>query len=368
MLSFYPKCTKKEKRNWTFALSNGEKIKEVSILTFQTTMTISILMPVFNAGAYLAECLNSIIQQTESDWELLAVDDFSTDNSCKILNDFAEKDQRIRILQNTEKGIIPALKLAFQNSSGGLITRMDADDRMSLDKLAVLKSILIKNGVGHLATGCVQYFSANELGGGYLKYEQWLNDLTKNSDNFSEIYKECVIPSPCWMVFRDDLVRCGAFDAKTYPEDYDLCFRFYKNELKVVGSEAVLHHWRDYDTRSSRTMEVYSNNNYFNLKLPYFLELERVENRPLVLWGAGKKGKQLARMLEDRGVFYHWFCNNPRKWGVQLFGATMDDFEKITDLENPQIIIAVASPEGKDEILVYLKKIGLSAGHYYFFT
>jgi glycosyltransferase involved in cell wall biosynthesis len=349
-------------------------------------MKISILLPVFNAGFYLSVCLKSIVQQTESDWELLAVNDFSTDDSADILKSFAEKDNRIRVFQNTEKGIVPALRLAFKNSTGQLITRMDADDVMPLEKLAVLKSNLLKNGQGHLATGCVQYFktkienfevdsrlSIEEViekfppSDGYLKYANWLNDLTIRSDNFSEIYKECVIPSPCWMVFKEDLIHCGAFDDSTYPEDYDLCFRFYKHGLKVIGSEQVLHYWRDHSTRSSRTMEVYANNNYFNLKLPYFLALEYDQSRPLVLWGAGKKGKKLARMLEVKGVPYHWLCNNSRKWGIQLYGARLESFEKLTDLEHPQVIVAVGSPDGKREILEYFKKIGLGREDYCFF-
>lgn len=339
-------------------------------------------MPVFNAGNYLQACLNSILQQTETDWELLAVNDFSTDNSKEILKDFAKKDTRIKVFKNTEKGIIPALRLAFQQSLGDLITRMDADDLMAKEKLATLKMLLIKNGKEHLATGCVKYFndfdfqsdlaqlenlSHSTVGDGYIKYEHWLNQLTIQQNNFSEIYKECVIPSPCWMVFREDLNRCGGFEKATYPEDYDLCFRFYKNGLKVLGSEQILHFWRDYTTRSSRTMEVYSNNNYFNLKLPYFLELEKEGNRPLVLWGAGKKGKKLARMLESQGVSYHWLCNNPRKWGIKLFGSTLENSENLKNLENPQVIVAVASPDGQEEILSYFKNIDLSLTDYYFF-
>ena len=339
-------------------------------------------MPVFNAGNYLQACLDSIVEQTETDWELLAVNDFSEDDSEEILKDFAKKDSRIKVFQNVEKGIIPALRLAFKNSSGELITRMDADDLMAKEKLATLKSLLTENGTGHLATGCVKYFNDldfysdlsqlenlphSTVGDGYLKYEKWLNQLTVQENNFSEIYKECVIPSPCWMVFREDLNRCGGFEKPTYPEDYDLCFRLYKNGLTILGSEQILHFWRDYATRSSRTMEVYSNNNYFNLKLPYFLALEKKGTRPLVLWGAGKKGKKLARMLESQGISYQWLCNNPKKWGIDLFGSTLENFEKLKDLNNPQVIVAVASPNGQKEILHYFKKINLKPTDYYFF-
>jgi len=319
-------------------------------------MKISILLPVFNAEKYLSNCLNSILQQTEMDWELLAVNDFSTDHSKQILDNFAKKDSRIQVLQNVEKGIIPALRLAFQNSKGQFITRMDADDEMPAQKLMTLKSMLLEKGKGMVATGCVQYFSETTLGNGYLKYEKWLNDLTIQNNNFSEIYKECVIASPCWMIYREDLIRCGAFEADIYPEDYDLVFRFYENQLKVLGSNEVLHRWRDHSNRSSRTMKQYANNQYFALKLPYFLKLDYDRKRPLVLWGAGKKGKHLARMLQENEVSFHWVCDNEKKWGIELFGTKMTSFLAIKNLENPQLIVAVASPDGQREILDFLEK------------
>jgi len=89
-------------------------------------------MPVFDAGSWLTNCLESIINQTEMDWELIAIDDFSTDNSFDILQQYSLKNDRIQIYKNQSKGIIPALQLAFQQSSGTYITRMDADDETGL--------------------------------------------------------------------------------------------------------------------------------------------------------------------------------------------------------------------------------------------
>lgn len=315
----------------------------------------------------MRKCLDSILQQTEKDWELLAVNDFSEDDSLEILEEYARKDARIQVFINNRKGIIPALRLAFKHSKGDLITRMDADDRMMNHKLENLKSLLIENGKGYLSTGYVMYFSDEGVGNGYRKYEEWLNELTESQSNFSEIYKECVIPSPCWMSWRTDLKECGAFDHDTYPEDYDLCFRFYKNKLKVVSTKKTLHLWQDHPERSSRTQEVYAHNQYFNLKLPYFLELEYDAKRPLVIWGAGRKGKRLAKMLFDRQIPYYWFCNNRNKWGIKLYGSTMENYEMLPHLWKPQVIVAVASPGGQKEILDYLEVQNLKKGEDYFF-
>ncbi|MEO0338865.1 MAG: glycosyltransferase family 2 protein, partial [Bacteroidota bacterium] len=269
---------------------------------------ISILMPVFNAGPYLEDCLNSIIKQSYTNWELLAINDHSTDQSRKILENFSQTDPRIQFSYNDAKGIIPALRKAYQKSQGSLITRMDADDLMPLDKLEKMTQLLLKHGPGCLATGLVEYFSDEGLKDGYRRYAQWLNQLALANIHYQEIYRECVIPSPCWMLYRLDLDRCGAFQPNQYPEDYDLVFRFYKNGIRPAVVPEIMHLWRDHSQRSSRTMEVYAQQAYFDLKVPYFLELDRKEARPLLLWGAGRKGKRVAQLLIDNGVNFHWIC------------------------------------------------------------
>ena len=113
-------------------------------------------MPVKNTSAYLEACLNSVLQQSEPNWELIAVDDHSTDDSKAILNEFAAKDPRIKVLENSKKGIISALQLAYSKSSGKFITRMDSDDIMIPEKLATQKQQLLQHGNNHIALGLVK--------------------------------------------------------------------------------------------------------------------------------------------------------------------------------------------------------------------
>lgn len=329
---------------------------------------ISILLPVRNAEKFLPACVESMLTQTEINWELIAINDHSTDKSFEILSLFSKKyPEQINVYHNQGKGIIPALELAYTKCQGEYITRMDADDLMEKDKLSSLKSILMENGRGHVATGLVKYFSDTQLGEGYKRYEEWLNALSSKQKNYEDIYKECVIPSPAWMCHRDDFEKCGAFEVQQYPEDYDLCFRFYQNNLKVVAVQKVIHFWRDYSNRTSRTDPNYANQHYFDLKLPYFLALDHDKKRPLVIWGAGKKGKQLAKKLIDQKIDFHWVSNNERKNGKTIYDKLVQHFDKITQLQNPQIIISVASPEGQKEILDFLREKKWQKGKDYFF-
>ncbi len=330
-------------------------------------MSVSILMPVYNACPYLKKCLDSICCQSYTDWELVAVNDRSTDESWSILQAYQSKDVRIKVFQNPGAGIIPALRHALQQSNGRWITRMDADDIMATDKIETLWSALQGKGPNHLATGLVAYFSDQELGQGYKKYAQWLNELTLQQKHFQHIYKECVIPSPCWMTDKTDLIKCGGFSSDKYPEDYDLCFRFYRQKINIVGVPQLLHYWRDHGRRASRNQEVYADNFFMPLKMEYFIALDYAQDRDLVIWGAGTKGKRMARWLLDHDVPFTWVCNNPKKWGQYIYNQPLFSQKKIESLGKIQILVAVASPEGQSSIQHFSEQRGYKPGQDIFF-
>lgn len=328
---------------------------------------ISIIMPVYNTSTYLKECLESIIQQSVKNWELIAIDDFSQDNSLDILTYFAQKDPRIKVLQNLKKGIIPALKLGFDHSQGNFITRMDSDDLMMTNKLEVLQKLLITHGKKHLACGPVKYFSDKGIGDGFKKYESWLNGLIKNGNNFDERYKECVIPSPSWMCFREDFLNCGGFNSDIYPEDYDLTFRFYKGNLKCIPCEEILHHWRDYESRTSRTHPHYADNTFIDLKVHHFLQTDFLHSKKIVIWGAGRKGKKIAQLLNRKKIDFHWICDNPNKIGHDIYGKQLLGMENNVQLSKCQSIITVANSAAQKEIGNLLEQLTLKEGTDYFF-
>lgn len=329
---------------------------------------ISILMPLKNAEPYLEECLNSIQNQSYRNWELLIVNDHSSDESFEIAKKYSQKDQRIRVFNQNESGIIPALRKAFSKAKGQYIHRMDADDKMPENKLSKLLEICHKNGKGTIATGKVKYFSINAVSDGYLKYQNWLNSLCEKNSHWLDIYKECVIASPCWLIHHEDLIACEAFEPDIYPEDYDLVFRFYQYGLKVKSSREVLHFWRDHPERTSRNDDRYQSVSFFRLKLHYFFLMDRDKKRPLVIWGAGTKGKQMAKLLQEREEDFLWVSNNPKKHGKEIYEEVLASFRRIATFNNPQIIITVAQRNAKGEIIRFLEGLNLKESEdYYFF-
>lgn len=107
---------------------------------------VSVILPCYNGEAYLREAVGSILDQTYSDFELIVVDDGSTDRSPEILRTMAQQDRRIRVVTQANGGIVAALNTAIDHARGEYIARMDADDVSFRDRLAFQVSYLDQHG------------------------------------------------------------------------------------------------------------------------------------------------------------------------------------------------------------------------------
>ena len=94
---------------------------------------LTVIMPVYNVEKYLSKALESMLVQTFTDWELIAVDDGSTDNSGKILDDYAARDARIKAIYQVNGGATSARKTALKLSRGQYVTFFDSDDWIEPD-------------------------------------------------------------------------------------------------------------------------------------------------------------------------------------------------------------------------------------------
>ena len=96
---------------------------------------VSVIIPVYNSEAYLKECLDSVVHQTLQDIEIICVDDGSTDASMDILQKYAQKDERFRILEQQHLGGGAARNLGLKEAEGEYLSFLDSDDYFELDML-----------------------------------------------------------------------------------------------------------------------------------------------------------------------------------------------------------------------------------------
>lgn len=99
--------------------------------------SVSIIVPIYNAEQYVARCIDSIIAQSYTDWELLLIDDGSTDNSASVCVKYAENDNRIRLIRKPNGGVSSARNLGLDNAEGDWIMFVDADDWLDTKTLAI---------------------------------------------------------------------------------------------------------------------------------------------------------------------------------------------------------------------------------------
>lgn len=318
-------------------------------------------MPVFNAEHYLQDCINSICNQTFKAWELLAVDDFSTDHSYEILQKAAQTDGRIRVFKNQEKGIIPALQMAFSKAKGKFITRMDADDLMPITKLTLFYNA-IKNTDKIVVTGKVRYFSDQPITEGYLRYEKWLNKRVATNDFDEQLYRECVIASPNWLVNRSFFEQIGGFKQINYPEDYDLVFRWHKYNYRFVGIDQVTHLWREHSNRTSRNSAIYQQYSFFTLKTNWFIQLVVKNNTSVQLIGAGKKGKIVAAILTEKNIAFEWCDRRAERYNQLVLGK---EIKSVNQLQSTKPTILTNWPlDEKQQLKIssFLQSKGIKIG------
>ena len=106
---------------------------------------ISVIIPVYNVEKYLKECLDSVINQTLKDIEIICVNDGSTDNSLNILENYAKKDNRIIVISQKNKGLSGARNTGLKYCSGEYVSFIDSDDYVSKDLFELTYNNAISN-------------------------------------------------------------------------------------------------------------------------------------------------------------------------------------------------------------------------------
>jgi len=195
------------------------------------TPAISVLLPVFNAERYLTLALNSILAQSFTDFELVIVDDGSTDRSPAILTDYARRDPRIRIISRPNTGIVGALNDGLAQCRADLIARMGADDISRPNRFALQFDYLRNNPDCVLVGSRVLLIDPEGS-----PIREWITELTHDEIDRAHLDRGWPIVHPTVLMRRQLVEKVGAY-RKQYEtlEDLDLFLR-----LAEVGTLANL--------------------------------------------------------------------------------------------------------------------------------
>ena len=291
------------------------------------------------------------------------MDDGSRDGSWDILQRHAAEDPRIRVVQRARKGIVPALEEGRVHCEASLVARMDADDRADPDRLRAQVSFLDDHPEVALCGTHVRYFPRSGVRAGARRYESWLNSLQTAEDLAQNLWIECPLAHPTFALRAAALDRVGGYRDLGWPEDYDLVLRFWSEGLGLGVVPKVLHHWREYPDRLSRTDARYEASAFREVKL-HFLSRTLIRDRDgVVIWGAGPLGKAFARAALREGIPVRAFVDlDPRKLGQEIHGAPVIPPEEAHRLRESLSLGAVGKPSARDEIRQAVSDLGWEEG------
>jgi len=215
---------------------------------------VSVIMPVYNSEKYLEETIKSVLGQSYSNFELIIVDDGSTDNSLNIARRFAKEDKRVTVIELKEnQGISKARNEGLKRARGEFITQFDPDDVMLPDAIKSRLEFLNSHPEVDLVFGRLDKFINVEgypIENDYFKEVQQFYRMEKNRNFYEKIKKfELKIPLPnhTCMYRREVLFREGYYDENLlYTSDIELSFRIVRcSEISYLDKPIVSYRLHD---------------------------------------------------------------------------------------------------------------------------
>ncbi|MEM7376198.1 MAG: glycosyltransferase [Pseudomonadota bacterium] len=326
-----------------------------------TAPTVSVLMPVRNGGVWLHEAVASVCQQTRDDWELVLVDDHSTDTAVAAV----PTDPRVRVIRNAGHGLVAALNTGLVACRAPFMARLDADDRMHPERLAHQCAAFAANPSLTVVASRVRSFSTSAgVPGGMRRYLAWQNRLVGHADIVDNAFVEAPLVHPSVMLRTAALRTLGGYRDCPWAEDFDLWLRGRAAGWRFGKLRRTLTEWRDHGARLTRTDARCARDRYIDARA-HHLAASEVQGRDVAICGGGKHAVRLCRALRAHGVTVSRFYDiAPRRVGGLRQGVPVLPLSALLGSSSDRVLVlgCVARPEARRDLRLALLQSALHAG------
>lgn len=332
---------------------------------------VSIILPFRNAEETLCECLDSILEQTNANWEVLAVNDHSLDNSAEIIRTYGREDSRITHMHSPGMGIADAINYGIDSASSGILARMDSDDLMRPTRIQDQSEFLQRNPQVDLVSTKISHFT--DIPGaestGYGLYVDWTNTLLSHKEISDNQFIDSPFAHPSVMFRKSSILRYGRYKTGDFPEDYELWLRWLNQGARMEKINKTLLEWRDRPNRLSRIAKEYSKQSFQSIKAKYFAlwaSMSIDQSLRLTAWGAGKVARRQASFLSKQSISFDCFYEvDEKKIGRSVGNSPI---KSIHNLSGPseEFIVGLAGARGaRAKISDFLDSRGYALGKNY---
>jgi glycosyltransferase involved in cell wall biosynthesis len=326
---------------------------------------VSVLLPVRDPGDYLKDCIASLDRQTLEDFEVIAVDDGSTDGSAKVLDEWAARDDRVKVAHREVSGLVETLNAGLDWCTAPFVARMDADDISHPKRFELQVAEFEEFPWVGVVSSLVRHFPWSDVGEGYRVYERWLNSLLTPEKIWKERFVESPVPHPSAMVRREVFQTVGGYRDEGWAEDFDLWLRLFEAGVCFTKVERYLYFWREHAERLTRVDGRYSVENFLRCKAKFLLSGPLKGCGRVVIWGAGQTGRRISKHLLRDGAPVEAFVDiDPEKIGSTLRDKPIIDIEELPALiERDTVVLAAVGSRGARALIrQQLTNIGLREG------
>ena len=320
---------------------------------------VSVVLPVWNAVTTIRRAVDSILNQSFTDLELIVLDDGSTDGTTKLLAGIS--DCRLRVLSGPHAGVAAAMNQAVAKARAPLIARMDADDfappcriEWQLDHLDAHRLDVVGGLVRIIDAEGHSVASLN-------RYETWVNGCRDHEQIAAGRFIESPLVNPTVLAKREVFeLDCHEGD---FPEDYDLWLRVIAAGFRCGKVNEVVLDWTDGPRRLTRTSERYSFAAFDRCRRAHLLTGPLAEAGMVNLWGAGQTGKPWLRWLRTIGRQTRFVVDvAPNKLGKRIHGVPVISPEELPTANGEPLLVAVGAPGARELIAPALSARGYVSG------
>jgi teichuronic acid biosynthesis glycosyltransferase TuaG len=258
-------------------------------------------MPAYNAGKFIKQSIESVLNQTYTKWELIIIDDGSTDNTREIVSVFEKKDARIKYIyqQNGKQG--KARNNGIQLSKGNLVAFIDADDLWLPQFLERQLYLITEDDVDLVFSSMVKFIEKPDKIISTVALE---NKTYYGANDIKAFLKDNLISIVTVLVKKGALLKAGGFkesEELQFAEDYDLWLRMLLNDGKFKSNAEVLALYRTHHMQSSKLAErKYFQVLHIILNLPFSDKLKNQRDEAISIWI--RRCLTFSKNLESSGI------------------------------------------------------------------